>query len=236
MSNTTAETRPEARQQQRDVVRTPYFEADGVTVYHADCRDVLPELTADTVITDPVWPDADVDLEGRGAEDTLLRDALELCEGAERVAVQVGCNTDPRFQTAVPQPWEFFRTVWLEQALKGHRGRLLDTGDVAFLYGAPPPSRDGQHMIPGRTVTHSNGGKERDHPTPRKLSHVDWLVKWWSASDDVILDPFAGSGTTGLAAMRWGRPCILIECVEKHCETAAKALEQEAKQPTFDYA
>ena len=231
MSNATAETRPEARQQQRRVVRTPYFEADGVTVYHADCRDVLPELAADTVITDPVWPDANVQLEGRGAEDTLLRDALELCEAADRVAVQVGCNTDPRFQAAVPERWEFFRTAWLEQALKGHRGRLLDTGDVAFLYGAPPPSRDGQHMIPGRTVTHSNGGKERDHPTPRKLSHVEWLVKWWSAPDDTIVDPFAGSGTTGLAALQWDRDCILIECEEEHCEVIANEMRRFLSAP-----
>jgi len=214
----------------------PYAEIGNVTLYHADCRDILPRLSPDTVITDPVWPNADADLKGRGAEDTLLREALELCGGADRVAVQVACNTDPRFQTVVPGHWDFFRTAWLEQALKGHRGRLLDTGDVAFLYGAPPPSRDGQHMIPGRTVNRSGGGKERDHPTPRKLNHVEWLVKWWSAPDDVLVDPFAGSGTTGLAAMRWDRECILIECVEEHCETAAEALKREAAQPRLEYA
>ena len=213
-----------------------YATINGVTLYHADCRGILRQLDADTVITDPVWPDADVPLEGRDDPERLLRSTLQqITLSAERMAIQLGCDTDPRFLNAVPQWWELFRVAWLEQAVKGHVGRLLDTGDVAYLFGSPPPSRDGHHVIPGRGVTRSNGGKERDHPTPRKLDHVEWLVKWWSAPDDTILDPFAGSGTTGLAAMRWDRECTLIECVEEHCETVARVLEQEASQPTFAY-
>ena len=214
----------------------PYAQIGGVTLYHADCRDVLPHVHADTMITDPVWPDADVPLKGRENPTLLLSEVLGKLTDAARLAIQVGCKTDPRFQMAVPDCFDFFRVAWLEQAVKGHVGRLLDTGDVAYLFGEPPPSRDGHHVIPGRCVTRSNGGKERDHPTPRKLDHVEWIVKWWSAPKDVILDPFAGSGTTGLAAMRWDRPCILIECVERHCEETAKNLEAEASQPTFDYA
>lgn len=209
----------------------PYFEAEGITLYHTDCRHVLSDLAADTVITDPVWPDADVPLEGRGAEDTLLREALELCEGAARVAVQVGCDTDPRFQGAVPSCWECFRTAWLELSRKGYRGRLLYTGDVAYLYGAPPPSRDGHHVIPGRYIDADPNGQQRDHPTPRKLGHVEWLVKWWSAPGDVILDPFAGSGTTGPASLRWDRDCILIESEEQHCETIANEMRSLLSAP-----
>jgi site-specific DNA-methyltransferase (adenine-specific) len=215
----------------------PYAEFGNVTLYHADCRDILPRLPADTVVADPVWPGAEVPLEGRNDPERLFRSTLQhLTPKAERLAIQLGCDTDPRFLDAVPDWWDLFRVAWLEQALKGHRGRLLDTGDVAYLFGAPPPSRDGHHMIPGSTVTRSNGGKERDHPTPRRLEHAEWLVKWWSAPDDMIVDPFAGSGTTGLAAMRWDRECILIECVEEHCETAAKAIEREAAQPRLEYA
>jgi site-specific DNA-methyltransferase (adenine-specific)/modification methylase len=215
----------------------PYATVDDVTVYHADCRDILPKVHADTVVTDPVWPGADVPLEGRSSPERLLRSTLQqVTPDAVRLAVQLGCDTDPRFLDAVPKWWDFFRVAWLEQAVKGHVGRLLDTGDVAYLFGSPPPSRDGHHVIPGRGVTHSSGGKEREHPTPRKLDHVEWLVKWWSAPSDTIVDPFAGSATTGLAAMRWDRKCVLIEVKEKHCETAARALEREAKQPTFAYA
>ena len=215
----------------------PYAQIGGVTLYCADCRDILPQLGADTVITDPVWPGADVPLEGRSDPERLLRSTLQqVTPDAVRLAVQLGCDTDPRFQMAVPDCFNFFRVAWLELPRKGYRGRLLHTGDVAYLFGDPPPARDGHHVIPGRYIDADPNGQQREHPTPRKLGHVEWLVKWWSAPGDTIIDPFAGSGTTGLAAMRWDRECVLIEIKEKHCETVARALEQEAKQPTFAYA
>ena len=215
----------------------PYAQIGSVTLYHADCRDILPQLPASTVITDPVWPGAEVDLEGRGHTERLLWAALHLLKHkADRLAIHLGCDTDPRFLDGVPEWWDFFRVAWLSYAKPAYKGRLLQGADVAYLYGEPPPSRDGQHLIPGEVKENGAQGKERDHPTPRKLGHVEWLVKWWSAPQDTIIDPFAGSGTTGLAAMRWDRKCVLIEIEEEHCETAARALEQEAKQPTFAYA
>jgi hypothetical protein len=214
----------------------PYAQIGGVKLYHADCRDILPELHADTVVTDPVWPDADVPLEGRESPTMLLSEALAKVTDATRLAVHLGCDIDPRFHMAVPGCFNFFRVAWLELPRKGYRGRLLHTGDVAYLFGDPPPAREGHHVIPGRYIDPDPNGQQREHPTPRKLGHVEWLVKWWSAPGDTIVDPFAGSGTTGLAAMRWDRQCALIEIKEEHCETAARALEQEAKQPTFAYA
>jgi len=215
----------------------PYAQIGDVRLYHADCRDILPEIHADTVITDPVWPGADVPLEGRSHPERLLRSTLQqVTPDAVRLAVQLGCDTDPRFLNAVPEWWDFFRVAWLSYAKPGYKGRLLQSADVAYLFGEPPSSRDGQHLIPGEIKENGAQGKERDHPTPRKLHHVEWLVKWWSAPGDTIIDPFAGSGTTGLAAMRWDRECVLIENKEEHCETAARALEQEVKQPTFAYA
>jgi hypothetical protein len=215
----------------------PYAQVSGVTLYHADCRDILPQLSAETLITDPVWPGAEVPLKGRDHAGWLLRSTLQLLPcGAERLAIQLGCDTDPRFLDAVPEWWDFFRVAWLELPRKAPRGRLLHTSDVAYLFGDPPPSREGHHVIPGRYIDPDPNGKQRDHPTPRKLGHVEWLVKWWSFPTDTIIDPFAGSGTTGLAAMRWDRKCVLIEIKEEHCETAARVLEQEARQPTFAYA
>jgi hypothetical protein len=215
----------------------PYAQIGSVTLYHADCRDILPCLEAQTVITDPVWPGAEVPLKGRDHAGWLLRSTLQLLPcGAERLAIQLGCDTDSRFLDAVPEWWDFFRVAWLELPRKGYRGRLLHTGDVAYLFGDPPPSREGHRVIPGRYIDPDSNGQQRDHPTPRKLGHVEWLVKWWSSPTDTIIDPFAGSGTTGLAAMRWDRECVLIEIKEEHCETAARALEKEAKQPTFAYA
>jgi hypothetical protein len=214
----------------------PYAQIGAVTLYCADCREILAQLRADTVITDPVWPGANVPLAGRESPTMLLSEALAKITDATRLALHLGCDTDPRFHMAVPDCFNFFRAAWLSYAKPAYKGRLLQGADVAYLFGEPPPSRGGQHLISGEVKENGAQGKERDHPTPRKLHHVEWLVKWWSAPADVIVDPFAGSGTTGLAAMRWDRECALIEIKEEHCETAARALEQEAKQPTFAYA
>jgi len=64
-----------------------------------------------------------------------------------------------------------------------------------------------------------------DHPSPRRLEHLRWLVKWFAGGS--VLDPFAGSGTTGVACKAAGVPCILIEIEERYCEIAAKRLSQE---------
>lgn len=70
-------------------------------------------------------------------------------------------------------------------------------------------------------------GKQADHPCPRKITHAAFLVKWWSEPEDTVLDPFAGSGTTLVAAKQLGRKAIGIEINERYCEIAAKRLAQE---------
>lgn len=205
----------------------PYYESEGITIYHGDCREVLPQLEAEyqTVITDPVWPNASAQLAGREDPHALFAKAVELLKAA-RLAVHLGCDTDPRFLSSVNYKWEFFRVVTLDLARVGYKGRLLMTGDIAYLFGDVPVSMPGAHVIPGRIVDADSSGKQSDHPCPRKLNHVAWLVRWWSELEDTVLDPFMGSGTTLLAAKNKGRRAIGIEIEEKYCEIAAKRLAQ----------
>lgn len=125
-------------------------------------------------------------------------------------------------------------------ACPNYKGRLLYTSDVAYVFGEPPASKPGAHVIPGRVVSTSNDkgfarGNGRNkafraedanlpHPTPRKLQHVRWLVKWFGGAS--VLDPFAGSGTTLLAAKAQGVPVVGIEIEERFCELAVERLAQ----------
>src|SRR3990167_5528421 len=202
------------------------------TLYLGDCRDVLPEIgPVDAVVTDPVWPNTKVEFQGSADPQKLLADAIALIE-VKRLAIHLGCDSDPRFLQAVPDAWKFFRVVWLEIARPHYKGRLLYGSDVAYLFRIPPLSRDGAHIIPGKKVAVASSGKEADHPCPRKLEHVEWLCAWWGG--ETILDPFMGSGTTGVACVNLGRTFIGIEIEPKYFDIACRRIDLAARQTRME--
>jgi hypothetical protein len=205
----------------------PYYRDDAVTIYHGDARGIIGELDGETIITDPVWPNTNLFPEVLDAKKLFWQ---VLCASEEkprkRLAVHLGCDSDPRFLDAV-QTMSFFRVCWLEIAPPGNKGRLLMGSDIAYLFGTPPKAIPGLRLIPGKVMDARGKGKEADHPCPRKLQHVGWLVRIWSELGDTIIDPFCGSGTTLLAAKNKGRKAIGIEIEEKYCEIAAKRMSQE---------
>ena len=68
--------------------------------------------------------------------------------------------------------------------------------------------------------------RERFHPTQKPLALITWCLSL-APDAQTILDPFAGSGTTGRAAKDLGRKCVMIEREEKYAEIAAKRMAQE---------
>ena len=222
----------------------PYYEEAGITIYNGDARD-FGHLETEAIITDPIWPNSifgdEIDPKA------LLMETLAFGNfpGCKRVAIHLGCDSDPRFLLAVPNRWPFFRVCWLDYALPSYKGRLLYGSDVAYLFGEPPPADDGRFLIPGKCMaqrtgykiqreisssytgksyTGGVGDKERGHPCPRRIQHVAWLVKHWSRQS--VLDPFMGSGTAALACKRQGVHFTGIEIEERYCELAAKRLTQ----------
>ena len=73
------------------------------------------------------------------------------------------------------------------------------------------------------------GASTRDHPAPFPLAMIERLVRMFSFVGDTVLDPFTGTGTTNLAAARWGRHSIGWEVIESYMEHAARRLEREAQ-------
>ncbi len=222
----------------------PYFQDEWVTIYHGDCREILPQLEGlETIITDPVWPNS-LPIFGVDNPTQLFKEMCDALPRADRLVVQLGCDSDPRFLTAIPSSWPFIRVCWLDYACPSYKGRILYTGDIAYAYGRPPASIPGRHVLPGKyTSTKSDKlfnrhtGRNRKgrratacpednlpHPSPRRLQHVQWLV--WVFSDKQVVDPFMGSGTTAVASKYLNRHCIGIEIEEKYCEIAAKRLSQ----------
>lgn len=86
------------------------------------------------------------------------------------------------------------------------------------------------------TWTYGTVKKDRpDHPCPKPLGLMRELVYLFTDPDELILDPFAGSATTLVAAKQLGRRAIGIEVDEKFAEVAAKRLEETGKQQTLEF-
>ena len=228
----------------------PFYQEDGVTLYCGDCREILPKLgPVETVITDPLWPGANAKLIGMEDPIGLLSSMIVALPPTKRLILHLGCDTDPRFlATAVPSSWKFLRVVWLRYANPSYKGRLLMGSDVAYAFGEWPTYVKGRQVIGGEVtstradkmfVRHVGRHKDRPnregipyadlierlpHPTARRLEHVRFLVKQFS--DQQVIDPFAGSGTTLVAAKYLGREAIGIEIKEEYCELAVSRLSQ----------
>jgi site-specific DNA-methyltransferase (adenine-specific) len=197
-----------------------------------DCREILPLLPkVDAVVTDPVWPNCPPDLlVGSDDPKGLWQDAWEAMPEATRVVVVMRHDSDPRFLAPVPLP--YLRATILGYVMPGYIGRFLGGDEIAYSFGQPIPSREGQRVIPGRgPVVQPDGRAANGHPCSRALAHFVFLVRWWSEPGETILDPFMGSGTTGVACVKLGRKFIGIEIEPKYFEIACRRIEQAYQQP-----
>lgn len=203
----------------------PYYDHAGITIYHGDCREILPSLPkVDLVLTDPPYA---VDFSYEGGVDSDMRVQTQVISsflGRADVLLTPGIAN----VCGYPQPrWVI---CWLKKSsmgasrLSGPQAVSRNLWEPVFYYGhypKNPPSRD----IIEAPIQHRDLGSS--HPCPKPIALFLRLVGIGSVSTDLILDPFMGSGTTLVAAKQLGRKAIGIEIEEKYCEIAAKRLSQE---------
>ena len=201
-------------------------------LYLADARNVQLELTDYAIITDPVWPNVppdmfDIDTSPRD----LLATVLEKHTAATRCVVVVRLDSDPRFLTAVPESWPFFRVCNLPYIMPGYLGRKLGGIEYAYTFGQPVKSAEGRRVIPGEAPkVNSDYAAKGKHPCPRNTDHMRWLINWFSDEHETIFDPFMGSGTTGVAAVERGRKFVGIEQNQDYFDLACERIAQAQQQ------
>lgn len=198
---------------------TPYYDEDGITIYHADCLEILPWLVGDVVITDPPY--------GTGY--------------APRGGLKAGTLD---FGSADTPTWDIFDPTWLAHwggpaaVFTGIRFvytlALHMAADGLLIYAKSNPNPLGSSYEPCVTRGFAAGGRQhftaynafngQVHPTQKPLDLMQWIVGL--APPGVVLDPFMGSGTTLVAAKREGRKAIGIEIEERYCEIAVQRLAQ----------
>ena len=195
---------------------TPYYDHDGITIYHGDCRDVLPLLEpVDLVLTDPPY--------GIGANKQTL--------GTGRKKFSRGDDWDANRVEWLPELLEKGQHVciwggnYYADCLPATNDWLVwhkDNDGLSFSEVELAWTNFGKQA---RHLTHHWGGEVKQHPTQKPLPVMRWCLSYLPDAN-TVLDPFMGSGTTLVAAKREGRRAIGIEIEERYCEIAANRLRQ----------
>ncbi len=198
----------------------PYYEDGLVTLYHGNCEDILPSLTGDLVLTDPPY----------GIDKAEWDDIFPL------TWMQFASHCAP-VGGVMPGTWNLLRcpqTVgdWTYRwTLIAHLTNGMTHGAIGYgnyipcvVYTSPSGSAhrsasDIQRFTVGREA-------KPDHPSPKPYNVMGWLVERLSEKGQIIIDPFAGSGTTLVAAKQLGRRAIGIEISERYCELIVRRCAQ----------
>jgi len=202
----------------------PYYQEDGITIYHGDCRQIVPLLgKVDLLLTDPPY--------GIGRD------------GGKQTTSKHGGRKAYEFKgwdSSAPKQWEI-------QMLMESADRHIIWGGNYFV-NALHPAMKWLVWDKGQRICQSDGelawtnleGALRictinrvelmkdgaQHPTQKPVKLMQWCINQAGDGVETILDPFAGSGTTGRAAKDMGKKAILIERDEQYCEIAAARLAQ----------
>ena len=215
---------------------TPYYSDDYVTLYHGDCREIDAWLSADVLVTDPPygidWNQPAYLAAGRTRGQRTKRHDGILNDGdaAARDTALLMWGDRPGLvfgSSERPTPVGTRRTlVWRKPADSGLFGSTIwrKDWDPIFMVGKWP-------QVPASTssIIPTDCGSHREyaqgvHPHAKPVDTLQRLID--KCPSGVIADPFAGSGSTLVAAKRLGRKAIGVELDEQYCEIAAKRLAQ----------
>jgi len=206
------------------------------TLYLGDCLEILPTLGAvDALVTDPPYGIGfRKGTSGRGVPGPRRYDwALIAGDDApfdptlwlQWPCVMWGAN---HYASHLP------KGRWLAWNKLGHLEPWDSFSDVEFAWCSEPGNdRIFSLLWKGAMQAEKAGNGVRHHPTMKPIALMQWCLGFLLDAR-TILDPFMGSGTTGVACIREGRKFIGIEIDPGYFDTACRRIEAEARAPRFD--
>ena len=205
---------------------SPYYSDDLVTLYHGDCREVTAWLEADVLVTDPPYGSEGTSGYGRSAlgkrtiandRDVSIRN-LALISWGSRPAIVFGhpALAEP------PGTWDA-RLVWDKRFPGLGAGPWRWQHEMIYVRGRWAKAAPDFSVL---SVSRGPQSEARDrHPHTKPDALMTRLID--GAPGGTIADPFAGSGSTLVAAKQLGRRAIGVELEERYCEIAARRLAQD---------
>ena len=191
----------------------PYYQDKWVTIYHGDCREVLPQLDVkvDLVLTDPPYPDGGIGYCGDTPIDLLNQvSSRQLVFWSAIYPFPLEYSTIHIWDKCVGGGAEYERIFERNGQCRYHCYR-------AMIITNPVRAKINREIMTG-------------HPSQKPQRLIDRLVLDYSKVGDLVLDPFLGSGTTCFCAKKLNRYSIGIEIEEKYCEIAARRCSQEVME------
>lgn len=192
-----------------------------------DCRDILPTLPrVDAVVTDPPYG---VGLAYAGHEDTggkaydewcqlWFQDCASVCDGP----IGISCGI-ANLQAWPKADWVL---CWNKPNAMGRAATGFNTWEPVLVYGKIAGVRTHDSFSVALIPQADTG----DHPCPKPVGWARQVLHRLTAAEQCVLDPFMGSGTTGVAAVQMGRKFIGIEREPKYFDIACKRIEDAQRQ------
>jgi len=215
------------------------------TLYLGDCREILPTLgTVDAVVTDPPYG-IGFKYASHIDDRAGYKDFIWPCiEAAERLAVpgapvfvwQASLRLK-EFVDFFPRDWRLFIAAKnFTQIRPSAMNHAFDPVVVWWKDGAKPWKKDTGPIKRDWFISDTAGvisdttALARGHPCPRHVDVCEYIVENWCVPDGSVLDPFMGSGTTGVACARLNRKFIGIEIEPSYFDIACRRIEEAQRQ------
>jgi DNA modification methylase len=202
--------------------------AEGVTLYLGDCREILPGLgKVDAVVTDPPY--------GIGIHTRVsFQDVQDWDHSRPELGPFLAVGRYHLFwggQYFAPTlPMSDAWMTWVKRPLDGIvKAQVHSTTELAWSdYGK---ARFFKHVWDGGMREGEAANREFCHPSQKPIELMTQCVRDLPPDAEIILDPFMGSGTTGVACVKLGRKFIGIEIKPKYFDIACRRISEALKQP-----
>jgi DNA modification methylase len=200
------------------MIPKPYYQDAHVTLYCGDCREILPKLGKfDLLLTDPPYGHGDKWQGGTWGAAEMYKDAMKW--DAETPSEDTIADVLKAATVGIVWGGNYFRLppsrCWLSWEKSSRMDTLADFELAWTSMDRPCKAKREDRNPDGKRV----------HPTQKPLSILQWCFGFVPDAK-TVLDPFAGSCTTGVAAKLEGRHATLIEISERYCEIGAERLRQ----------